>query len=145
MFTTKVVTLRREVLSIPNSVVFSAEVTNFSLGAEGAGIIVQTTVTIGYRAPWRQVEALLLEAASRAEGVERQPAPFVRQRALSEFAIEYVLNAYVARPETRLAVLSRLHAAIQDAFNAAGVQMVAPHYEADPEVPVLAPKQPEKA
>jgi len=145
MFTTKVVTLRREVLSIPNSVVFSAEVTNFSLGAESAGIIVQTTVTIGYRAPWRQVEALLLEAASRAEGVERQPAPFVRQRALSEFAIEYVLNAYVARPETRLAVLSRLHAAIQDAFNAAGVQMVAPHYEADPEVPVLAPKQPEKA
>jgi len=140
MFTTKVQTLRREVLSIPNSVVFSGPVMNYSL-AGGPGTIVQTTVTISYRAPWRQVETLLLEAASRTEGLERQPAPFVRQRALSEFSIEYVLNAYLSRPETRFAVLSRLHGEIQDAFNAAGVQIVAPHYEDDPAEPILVPKE----
>jgi small-conductance mechanosensitive channel len=139
MFTTTVRTLRREIETIPNSVVFSAGVTNYTLSGE-PGIVLQAAVAISYRVPWRQVEALLLEAASRTEGIERQPAPLVRQRALSEFAVEYAVHAYLARPELRLATLSRLHASIQDAFNAAGISFVAPHYEADPEIPVLAPK-----
>jgi len=141
MFTTKLKTVRREILSFPNSVVFSAEVLNYTLGVEGQGIVVQTAVTISYREPWRQVHALLLDAASRTEGLERQPAPYVGQRSLSEFSVEYVLSAYLARPETRIAVLSRLHAEIQDAFNAAGVQIVAPHYEDDPAEPILVPKE----
>jgi small-conductance mechanosensitive channel len=140
MFTTKVETLRREIMSIPHSVVFSAPVTNYSLGAEGSGIIVQTAITIGYGAPWRQVEALLLEAASKTPGLERELAPFVRQRALADFYVEYVLNAFVREPQTRIAVLSALHAQIQDAFNAAGVQIMSPHYEKDPAEPVVVPK-----
>jgi small-conductance mechanosensitive channel len=140
MFTTKIETLRREVLSIPNSVVFSGSVTNYSLADPATGIIVQATVTIGYREPWRQVEALLLQAAAATEGVRKEPRPFVRQRELSSFYVEYVLFAFIELPEKRLAVLSALHAAIQDAFNASAVQIMAPHYEADPERPVIAPK-----
>jgi small-conductance mechanosensitive channel len=140
MFATKIETLRREILSIPNSVVFSAPITNYSLGGPDAPIIVQTTATIGYRAPWRQVEALLLQAASATPGIEREPKPFVRQRALSEFYVEYVLNAFLANPKTRMNVLSDLHAQIQDAFNAAGVQIMSPAYEADAEEPIIVPK-----
>lgn len=140
MFTTKIETLRREILSIPNSVVFSAPITNFSLGGPDAPVIVNTTVTISYRVPWRQVEALLLQAAAATPGIQRDPAPFVRQRALSEFYVEYVLNAFLTEPKTRIRVLSDMHAQIQDAFNAAGVQIMSPAYEADVEEPIVIPK-----
>jgi hypothetical protein len=36
-------------------------------------------------------------------------------------------------------VLSALHAQIQDNFNEAGVQIMSPHYEADPAGPKLVP------
>jgi hypothetical protein len=36
-------------------------------------------------------------------------------------------------------VLSDLHAAIQDVFNEYGVQMMSPHFEAQPSVAVLVP------
>ena len=140
MFTTKIETPRRETLSIPNSVVLGGPVINYSLGGPGAGVILQTAVTIGYGAPWRQVQALLIEAAGKTPGLSSDPAPFVGQRALGDFYVEYVLNAHLPKPETRIAVLSRLHAEIQDAFNAAGVQIMSPHYEADPAAPVLVPK-----
>ena len=140
MFTTKIETIRREILSIPNSVVFSAPITNFSLGGPNAPVVVNTAVKISYRAPWRQVEALLLQAAAATPGLERNPAPFVRQRALSEFYVEYVLNGFLTEPKTRIRVLSEMHAQIQDAFNAAGVQIMAPAYEADVEEPIVIPK-----
>ena len=61
------------------------------------------------------------------------------QRALADFYVEYQINAAVQSPETRVLVLSALHAHIQDVFNEAGVQIMSPHYEADPAAPKLVP------
>jgi small-conductance mechanosensitive channel len=129
-----------EVVSVPNAVVTAGMTVNLSPREAGAGEILTTTVTIGYDAPWRQVHALLLLAARRAEGLAPEPAPFVLQRSLSDFYVEYQLVARLAPRAVRPAVLSRLHAEIQDAFNEHGVQILSPHFEGQPAAPVLVPR-----
>ncbi len=138
--TTKIATPKREFVAIPNGVVVGASMTNFSLLAGKDGAIVATTVTIGYDAPWRQVHALLLQAAARTTGIRPTPPAFVLQRALSDFYAEYELRFAIDRPAERVPVLSALHAAIQDAFNEAGVQIMSPNFVAQPDKAVFVPK-----
>ena len=100
---------------------------------------INTTVTIAYDTPWRQVHALLEEAAARTPGLREEPKPFVLQTGLSDFYPEYRLVAVVDQPETRSRVLSTLHAHIQDLFNDYGTQIMSPHYKADPPEPLVVP------
>lgn len=137
LLSTKIVTPKREEITIPNAVLIGGTITNYSKLAAPDGAVVSTTVTIGYDAGWRQVQELLLAAAARTDGVRELPEPFVLQRSLSDFYVEYELRFHIERPEARVRVLSALHAEIQDAFNAARVQIMSPHFEAQPEQPVL--------
>lgn len=142
MLSTKIRTTKREEITLPNSVVVAATVKNYSrLAADEGGVLLHTSVTIGYDTPWRQVEALLLLAARRTQGLRADPPPFVLQTALSDFYVEYQLNAVMDEPARRAAVLSALHAAIIDAFNEHGVQITSPHYEADPPAPHVIPPE----
>ncbi len=52
--------------------------------------------TIGYDAPWRQVHAMLIEAATRTPGILNKPAPKVFQTALADFYTEYRLVCHAA-------------------------------------------------
>ena len=141
LFTTRLRTIAGVEVSIPNNVVLSGQLHNFSRHPDGPGMWMETGVTIGYDTPWRQVHRLLLAAASRTPGVAREPAPFVLQTVLSDFYVDYRLRVRVDDPLRRFAVLSELHAQIQDAFNAAGVQIMSPNYEADPDRPKLVPRE----
>jgi small-conductance mechanosensitive channel len=123
---------KNEQINIPNSVVLTSAVTNYSIYERDQGLLLHTEVSIGYDTPWRQVDALLLLAAERTEGVTDQPPPFVLQRELGDFAVTYQLNAYCHDAHSMMAVYSRLHGNIQDVFNEHGVQIMSPHYEADP-------------
>jgi small-conductance mechanosensitive channel len=142
IFATRIRTGLGEELTLPNSSVMSAAVKNYSRAVPGTGYIVDTTVTIGYSTPWRQVEAMLTEAARRTGDIVSQPAPIVRQTALSDFYVEYRLAAYtpVESPARRIDVLNRLHGNIQDVFNEYGVQIMSPHYMMDPAAPQVVPK-----
>jgi len=140
LLSTKVITPKREEVTIPNAVMVGGKVTNYSKLAEPDGAIVSTTVTIGYDAPWRQVHELLLGAAGRTPGVRARPEPFVMQRALSDFYVEYELRFRIAVPAERFVILSVLHAEIQDAFNDAALQIMSPHFVAQPDAPVLGPR-----
>ena len=137
---TKVRNMRNEEITIPNSVVVSQAATNFSRHAETDGVFVPTVVTIGYDAPWRQIQALLLLAAERTPGIRREPQPKVLQTALQDFYVQYTLLVCPEQPNRRMATLAALHANIQDAFNEYGVQIMSPNYEADPEGPKLVPR-----
>jgi small-conductance mechanosensitive channel len=138
VLSTKIRTRRNEEVTIPNAVVISGTATNFTRNA-AEGVFAPVVVTIGYDAPWRQVEALLLLAASRSEGLRQTPAPRVLQTALSDFYVEYTLLVCVDQPALRIPIMSGVHAHIQDAFNEHGVQIMSPHYEADPEGAKLVP------
>jgi small-conductance mechanosensitive channel len=143
MFVTRLRTGLGEEITLPNSQVMASGIKNYSRSHAGMSFVLDTSVTIGYDTPWRQVHAMLLEAARRTDGVARQPAPLVRQAALSDFYVQYRLVTYspAERPRARAEVLSDLHANIQDVFNEHGVQIMSPNYEADPSEPKLVPKE----
>ena len=94
-------------------------------------------MSIGYDAPWRKVHAVLLEAARETVGIRADPAPYVLQRALDDFYVQYELVAVVDNPIDRPVVASALHGRIQDGFNAAGLQIMSPHFALQPRQPVL--------
>jgi small-conductance mechanosensitive channel len=137
---TKIRTKRNEEINIPNSMLVSSATTNYSRLASEHGSIVTSTAGIGYNAPWRVVHQLLIDAALRTPGVKHDPAPFVRQSALTPFCVDYTILAYLEHPEDRLAVRSNLNANIQDGFNEAGIQIMTPAFESQPAEPVLVPK-----
>lgn len=135
LFTTRLRTGRGAEITLPNAMIVGSATRNYSRTVNGEGFMLDTSVTIGYDTPWRQVEAMLKEAARRTPGILAEPAPRVFQTALSDFYPEYCLVAQAtplgAAP--RAEVLSRLHANIQDVFNEYGVQIMSPHYIDDPE------------
>ena len=92
---------------------------NYSALARTRGLILHTTVTIGYDAPWRTVHELLIRAALGTEGMLPDPPPFVLETSLNDFHISYELNAYTDRANEIQDIYSRLHEAIQDSFNEA--------------------------
>ena len=134
LFITRVRTGMGEELTLSNALVVGAVTRNYSRVVKGPGFVVDTVVTIGYDAPWRQVEAMLLEAARRTEGVVQEPPSRVHQTALADFYVEYRLVTYAVpeKPVPRALVLTALHANIQDVFNEHGVQIMSPHYLGDP-------------
>jgi small-conductance mechanosensitive channel len=143
MFTTRIRTGLGEELTLSNSTILSGTTKNYSRAVKGSGFVVDTSVTIGYDTPWRQVHAMLVEAALRTPGVLADPAPVVFQTALSDWYPEYrlVCQALPADPRPRAVVLSSLHANIQDVFNEYGVQIMSPQYFEDPPEPKVVPRE----
>ena len=138
---THIHTVKNEEITIPNSVILGSEVTNYSRPAHEGRLILHTEVGIGYETPWRQVEALLVEAARRTPGLLTEPPPFVLQQQLGDFAITYQINAYCNRPGGFLQIRTDLHRHILDLFNEHGVQIMTPAYEGDPEQPKIVAKE----
>ncbi|CAD5372927.1 Mechanosensitive ion channel family protein [Rubrivivax sp. A210] len=134
LFATRIHTGMGEEVSLPNTVIFSQPVRNFSRLVQGGRFVLHTAVTIGYSTPWRQVHAMLLEAARRTPGVALEPPPSVVQTALSDFYVEYRLCAQStqAAAQRRAAAMSALHGNVLDVFNENGVQIMSPHYRSDP-------------
>ncbi|NNN26630.1 mechanosensitive ion channel [Pseudomonas nitroreducens] len=143
VFNTTIRTGLGEVLTLPNSMITGSVTRNYSRIVQGQGYVVDTVVTIGYDTPWRQVEAMLIEAARRTDGILQIPAPQVFQTALSDFYPEYrlVAQAIPSEPRPRALLLSVLHANIQDVFNEYGVQIMSPHYLGDPQEAKWVPRE----
>lgn len=140
-FTTRLRTGLGEEVTISNASILAGTSKNYSRAVKGDGFVLDTTVTIGYDTAWRQVHAMLVEAALRTEGVLQDPPPQVFQTALSDWYPEYrlVCQAIPAEPRPRALLLSALHANIQDVFNRYGVQIMSPQYFEDPLEPKLVP------
>lgn len=132
LLVTYIHTLKNEVIAVPNSAIVNSDVTNFSSLAKTEGLILHTTVGIGYETPWRQVEAMLLEAAGRTPGLLREPKPFVLEKQLRSFDVEYEINAYCDDAQAMEWLYTALHRNILDLFNEYGVQIMTPAYVADP-------------
>ena len=134
-------TVKNEEIIVPNSMIVNSHVINYSSLARDKGLILHTSVTIGYDAPWRQVHALLLMGAERTQGLLREPPPFILQKSLDDFYVTYELNVYTDKPLEMDRLYSELHQTIQDAFNEHGVQIMSPNYVADPSQPKLVSKK----
>lgn len=131
LLVTRIRTAKNVEVTVPNGLVLGAHIINYSAVAASEGLILHTTVTIGYDVPWPKVHGLLLEAARRTEGILDTPQPFVLQTALSDFSVAYELNGYTERPQQMSRIYSDMHRHILDCFNEAGVEILSPHYEAN--------------
>ena len=129
LLTTRLRTIKNEVVVIPNALVLGSHIVNYSAALEHGGLILHTEATIGYDVPWRKVHRLLSEAAASVEGVEKTPAPFILQKELGDYAVRYELNAFTRKPNDMAVLYSRLHQAVQDRFNAEGVEIMSPAFE----------------
>jgi small-conductance mechanosensitive channel len=134
-------TPKNEEVVLPNSVILNSHVVNYSALAKKQGLILHTTVGIGYETPWRQVEAMLLMAAERTPGLLREPPPFVLAKSLGDFAVNYELNVHCDDPAAMPRLYSALHLNILDVFNEYGIQIMTPAYEGDPEQAKIVPPE----
>lgn len=129
--------IKNELVSIPNAQLMNSEVVNFSKQTDGSGLLLHTTVGIGYEEPPEKVEAMLIEAARRTNGLRARPEPFVLWTALADYAINYQINAHTTRGNSIPKIKSDLHRNIVNVFNENGVQIMTPSYMADPDEPKI--------
>ena len=127
---TRIRTIKNEEVTIPNSKILSGYTVNYTIATQEQGLIIHTSVTIGYDAPWRTVHELLILSAQKTEGVIGDPKPFVLQTSLDDFYVSYQINAYIKQSNGIAKKMSDLHQNIQDEFNKAGVEIMSPAYEA---------------
>jgi small-conductance mechanosensitive channel len=127
LLVTRVRTIKNVEVTIANSMVLNSHIINFSGSIHPDGLILHTTVTIGYDAPWRKVHELLINAAGATENILKEPHPFVLQTALDDFYVHYQINAYTDQPSLMAGTYSDLHQNIQDKFYEAGVEIMSPH------------------
>ena len=130
LLNTRVKTIKNEIITIPNSQMLSSHTINYTDANDEHGLILYTTVTIGYDVPWRKVHELLIDAALKTEFIKKLPKPYVLQTSLDDFYVSYQLNARTREVQKMAVIYSEMHKNIQDVFNEAGVEIMSPHYGA---------------
>ncbi len=128
LLVTRIRTIKNVEITITNSMVLNSHIINFSASKDDENLILHTSVTIGYDAPWRTVHQLLIDSALSCEGLLKEPRPFVFQTALDDFYVHYEINAFTDQPKSMARIYSDLHEMIQDKFNEAGVEIMSSHY-----------------
>ena len=128
LLATHVRTVKNVDITIPNGLVLGSHIVNFSRSSAALPLILNTTISIGYDVPWRQVHELLIAAAAATPGLLETPPPFVLQTSLDDFYVSYQINAYTGQPDIMVNTYSALNQNIMDRFNAAGVEIMSPHY-----------------
>jgi small-conductance mechanosensitive channel len=128
LLVTRIRTIKNEDITVPNSSVLSGHSVNYSSSSQNLGLILHTTVTIGYDVPWKKVHELLISAAKASKEISNKKEPFVLQTSLDDFYVAYQINAYTENPNLMAETYSSLHQNIQDKFNEAGVEILSPHY-----------------
>lgn len=119
---TKLLTPDNKVVSIPNSVATSAQITNFTAAGTRR---VDLTVSVSYACPLAEVKAALLRAANTPETLFT-PAPFAGVKEYGDSAIVYVLQVWTAA-EQYWPVFYTLQENIKAEFDAAGIELTYPH------------------
>jgi small-conductance mechanosensitive channel len=131
LLVTRIKTVKNEIVTIPNSSILTGNTTNYTVLSKAEGLIIHTTLTIGYDVPWNNVHEALIEAALKTKMILKNPKPFVLQTSLDDFYVSYQLNAFINKPVKQALIYSNLHQHIQDVFNEKGIEILSPHYRAE--------------
>jgi len=130
LLVTKIRTLKNEDVTIPNATIINNHLWNFTAYTYDLGVILHTSVTIGYDVSWKIVNELLINAAEKTELTLKDPKPFVLQKSLDDFYVNHELNVYTKKTEKMMVIYSDLHKNILDEFNKANVEILSPNYSA---------------
>jgi len=127
---TRIKTPKNEVITIPNANIMTAQTINYTNSAKEYGLILYTTITVGYEISWRKVHELLIEAGLNTPNVLSDPKPFVLQIALDDFYVEYQINVFTREANEMANIYSDLNKNLQDVFNREGIELLSPHFRA---------------
>lgn len=128
LLVTRIRTVKNEDVTIPNANIIINHLINYSANVEKNGLLLHTSITIGYDVPWEKVEQLLIEAALNSLHIEPEPKPFVLQTSLDDNYVSYEINAYSREAKKMALIYSDIHKNILDVFNKAGVEILSPSY-----------------
>ena len=145
-FVTRIQTLKNVMVSIPNSIVLNNNIINYSKNMGQSGLLVHTTITIGYDVPWQTVNELLIAAARKTDNIVSHPDPFVLQTSLDDNYVSYEINVWTRKPEELPKIYSSLHANILDEFHGHKVEITSPAFRAnrdanDSTIPDVIPRE----
>lgn len=112
-------TSNNEIISIPNSTVMTSQTINYSKESQDEGLLLSTTMTIGYNVHWQDVHKALIEAADRSDMLLKEPKPFVLQKKLDDFYVVYEACVYTRKASSQSSVYSQYHGNVLDCFNEA--------------------------
>lgn len=131
LLVSRIKTPKNEIITIPNSAILSGNIINYSSEIANKGLILHTTVTIGYDVPWKDMHNALIDAALRTNYILQDPKPFVLQTGLEDFYVAYQINAYTKEVKRQNYIYSDLHQNIQDVCNERGIEILSPHYRSE--------------
>ena len=131
LLVTRVKTIKNIDVTIPNSSILGNHIVNFSKNAtEEVGVILHTSVTIGYDVPSGEVISALVKGAKNTQFILEKPEPFVLVKSLDDFYINYEINCHTKNPEKAAIIYSYLHESIKNELHNAGIEILSPHYNA---------------
>lgn len=122
---TRILTRDNVEITIPNSVVANAKVTNETGGATPKKRI-RVCVGVAYDSDVDQVRKVLLETALGEPAVCEEPEPQVRFRTFGESSLDFELRCWVESPELDGRVTDALNTAIFKRFKAEGIEIPYP-------------------
>ncbi|MDI9332598.1 MAG: mechanosensitive ion channel [Alphaproteobacteria bacterium] len=125
---------------VPNETLIAQRVENLSL--QDSNMLLTSTVTVGYEADPRQVQALLTQAAGSCPRILSNPAPNALLMNLAADGMEFQVGYWINDPDNgQNNARSAVNIAILDALRQAGVEIPFPQREVrirrDPGDPVL--------
>ena len=131
LLVTRVRTIKNLDVTVPNSTILGNHIINFSKNAaEEVGVILHTSVTIGYDVPSGEVIQALVKGAKNTQMILQKPEPFVLVKSLDDFYINYEINCHTKHPEKSAVIYSYLHESIKNELHNAGIEILSPHYNA---------------
>ena len=125
-FVTRICTLKNEVITVPNSSILSSHTTNYTVSAKNYGLILHTSIGVGYEVPNNRVHELLIKAAKKTDGVLSDHEPFVLDKKFEDLYQLYEINAYIKDANSISRIYSDLHHNIQNVFIEAGIELRVP-------------------
>lgn len=114
----------KQELLVPNKEFITGRLLNWTLSDQQNRITIP--VGIEYGSDTKKALALLAQVADQHETVLKDPAPLISFEAFGDNALTVVLRCYLSSLDGRIGVITALHQAIYDTFNANGIQIAFP-------------------
>ena len=134
LLVTRFRTVNNEIVTLTNTQLLNNQIIDYSASARNynAPLMLCTSISLGYDVPLRDIHQALIAAALATPHILHEPAPFVWQTSLDDFYVSYQLNAYTEQLNLMLmnTIYSELHANILQQCDAAGIEILSPHYAA---------------
>ena len=121
---TKIITVRNELVTIPNQTLLQNQIVNYS-GMDLLATSVEVSIT--YQNSRKVVESLLIDSAKNTEGIiSENPAPYVQIKRFDNYAAIYEVRAYTNKANEYLRIQSEIRKNIYDSFQKHGLDLTIP-------------------